>query len=785
MLLRKLWRDIRGNYGAYLACISVLVIGLMLFVSMTLMLESLTERRDDYYREYGFADGFARITGGPAEVAGDVGRVPGVRRVVGRLVQDVLVNRTSGDETTTLRLVSFHGESQPVNRFKLERGQIPAAGERGMLVSSAFLEANGYRLGDRVPLVFQGREVGFTITGTVKSPEYVYEIPGGQTLTPDPRGFGAAFVPHSTLAPLLGMDGRINELSFTLDGGMEFPRVKRPVSRILEHYGLEQVYPRKDHVSASMLDQEITQLKGTATTTPVIFLLVAAGILYIMLRRMVEQQRGQIGVLKAFGFSNREIMQHYLGYAFFIGFVGGLVGSLAGTWFSYALASLYQQYYNIPDLTGKVSLTYLAAGTLLSLAFSLIAGFQGCKGVLALSPAEAMRPPAPKGGGRIMLERARVLWQLLSTQTKMAVRNVFRSRQRTILAILGVASAFSMMVASRGMFDATYYFIDFQYERVEKYDLKVSLQKPVDKTAGVTAGKNLDGVTGAEPVLEAPATISHRWLEKNVLVMGLPEKTTLYRLLTDKGEAVALPSDGLVVSGQLAKILDIKTGDKVTVRPFWGDRKEHPVTVKKIIPQYVGLGAYMEIDALSRLLNAPPVASAVLLKVDKDKIAGVRKELQGGRNVAGIYDKTRLKAQFEELMESSNASQYILLGFAFVTGFAIVYNVNLIALSERERELATLMVLGMTEGEIGRILTAEQVILGTLAIICGIPMSYGMLYAIVNSTGSEIFNMPLVVEPLSFAVAVLGAVLFLAAAQWKTRGRIGKLSMLDVLKQQE
>ncbi|MFZ5639380.1 MAG: FtsX-like permease family protein [Bacillota bacterium] len=785
MLLRKLWRDIRGNYGAYLACISVLVIGLMLFVSMTLMLESLTGRRDDYYREHSFADGFAKIAGGPAGLADDIGRVPGVRRVVGRIVQDVLVNRTSGEETTTLRLVSFKSENQPVNRFKLEQGKVPTDRERGMLVSPAFLEANGYRVGDRVPLIFQGREISFTITGTAKSPEYIYEIPGGQTLTPDPKAFGTAFVPYSTLAPLVGMDGRINELSFTLHNGVDFSRVKRPVSRILEHYGLEQVYPRKDQLSASMLDQEITQLKGSATTTPVIFLFVAASILYIMLRRMVEQQRGQIGILKAFGFSNREIMQHYLGYAFLIGALGGLGGSLAGTWFSYVLASLYQQYYNIPNLTGKVSLSYLAAGTLLSLAFSLIAGYQGCKGVLALNPSEAMRPPAPKGGGRTLVERVRVLWQLLSTQTKMAVRNVFRSRQRTILAILGVASAFSMMVASRAMFDATYFFIDFQYERVEKYDLKVSLQKPVDKTAGVTAGKHLDGVTGAEPVLEVPVTMSNRWLEKNVSVMGLPEKTTLYRLLTDTGKEVALPSDGLVVSGQLAKMLDIKIGDKVTVKPFLADRQEHLVTVKKIIPQYVGLGAYMEIDALSRLLNAPPVASAVFLKVDKDKIAGVRKELQGGRNVAGIYDKTKLKAQFEELMESSNTSQYILLGFAFVTGFAIVYNVNLISLSERERELATLMVLGMTEREIGRILIAEQVLLGILAIVFGIPMSYGMLYAIINASGSEIFNMPLVVEPMSITVAILGTVLFLVAAQWRTKGKIGRLSMLDVLKQQE
>lgn len=785
MLWRKLWRDIKGNYGAYVACISVVVIGLMLFVSMTLILDSLTERKADYYSEYSFADGFAGIVRGPGSLTEDVGQVKGVHRVIGRIVRDVLLYRPSGAETTTLRLVSFSDANQPVNRFRLETGRVPAAGEKELLVSPAFLKANNYLLGGRIPLIIKGREVEFKITGTAVSPEYTYEIPNGQTLAPDPKAFGVAFVPYSLIAPLLDMEGEINDIAFSLQPGVDFLQVRRPVSQVLEHYGLGQVIPRKDQLSDAMLSQEIVGLKGSATSTPVIFLLVAAGILYIMLRRMVEQQRGQVGILKAFGFSSWEIVRHYLGYAFIIGAAGGLGGGLAGTWMSFLLARIYQQYYNIPNLSGKISLTYLIAGTLLSLVFSLIAGYQGCKGVMSLEPAEAMRPPAPKGGGKTQVEKIKILWQLLSTQGKMAVRNVFRSKQRSIMAILGIASAFSMMVASGALFDATYYMINFQYEQVERYDMKISLQTPADKTAVVTAGKYFAGVSRAEPLLEVPVTMSSRWLEKNVAIIGLPAKSDLYRLIASTGEGVALPVDGLVVSGQLAKILNIRLGDKVTIKPFLGERKDRLVTVRKIIPQYVGLGAYMDIDALSRLLPAAPAASAVLLQVDRDKAAGVREELQGGRNVAGIFDKTKMRAQFEELMKSSQASQYILLLFAFVTGFAIVYNLNLISLSERERELATLMVIGMTEREISLILVFEQGLLGVMALIAGLPMSYGMLYGIVNATGSELYNMPLVVAPSTFLIGVLGTVLFLTAAQWKTKGKIGRLSMLDVLKQQE
>ncbi len=729
--------------------------------------------------------GYAQIIKGPYGLVEDIRGIPGIDRVSGRIVQNVFVNKTDSQDTTTLRLVSFGTGKGALNRFRLVEGRVPTDGTQEILVSPAFLKANGLSLGSRIPLIIQGHEVKFKISGTAISPEYVYEIPNGQTLTPDPKVFGVAFVPYSTAASMLGMDGYINDISFTLDRGVAYSSVEKPVSRLLEHYGLTQIYPRKDQISYSMLNQELVGLKSSVNTTPVIFLAVAAAILYIMLRRMVEQQRGQIGVLKSFGFSDWQILRHYLGYAVLIGLLGGLGGGVAGTWLSFYFAKIYQQFFNIPGLSGKLSLFYVIVGTLLSLAFCLVAGYQGCKGVLALSPAEAMRPPSPKVGGRTMLERVELLWRALSTQGKMAVRNIFRTKQRSILAILGIAVAFSMTVATEASYDAIYYLINFQYQQVEKYDLKIGLKNYADKTESISTAGNIEGVIKAEPILEAPVTMKNRWLQKDVVVTGLTRGGSLYRLINDDGESVDLPANGLVVSTQLAKKLKIKEGDRVTVKPFIGDRKERQVQVTKVVPLYVGLGAYMEIDALGRMLSSSPFASSVLIQVDRDTAAEVRKELQEGKNISTIYDKTKMKAQFEELMASSQSQQFIILFFSFVMGFAIVYNLNIISLSEREREMATLMVIGMTEGEISRILLYEQGLLGLGAAVAGVPLSYGMLWAIVNASGSDIYNMPLVVEPRSLLIGFLGTLAFLLAAQWKMKGKVARLSMLDVLKQQD
>lgn len=784
MLWRKLLRDIRQNFGAYLAVISVLVIGLMLYVSLSVIFYNLTKSQEKYYGDYRFADGFTSVVSGPQDLPRAVGHLDGIDQVAGRIIKDVLLYHPEGEETTTVRLVSF-SPNQPVNKFRVQTGRLPREDKNEILVSPAFLKGNDYVLGDKIPLIILGKEIDFIICGTASSPEYIYEIPNGQTITPNAKSFGVGYVSYSTLAYLFNMEGQINNVVFTLDRGSNFDAVKGEVARVLKPYGLTQIYPRKQQLSHSILNQELVGVKASATATPVIFLIVAAGTLYIMLRRMVEHQRGQIGLLKAFGFSDWQIITHYLSYATIIGLLGGLLGGLSGSALSFSLATLYQQYFDLPDLRGSFSPAHIFYGTVASLIFSIFAGFQGTKQVLRMAPVEAMRPPAPAMGKKIIIEKIAFLWNILSTQGKMASRNIIRNKERSLFALIGTASAFSMMVSSGASYDATDFMVSFQYNQVEKYDLKIGLAQNKEPQTAIEASKSVSGVKKAEALLEVPATISNKWLEKDIAITGLAKKTSLYQLLTSSGEKFTLPENGLVISSQLAKVLHVTTGDIVTLKPYAGERKEHFVRVQAVIPQYIGLGAYMNMASLSKIIDEQMVASSVLLTADKESVPEIKKILQSGKNVISIDDKTKAKEQFSELMASSQSTQYILLFFAFLTGFAIIYNISLISVAERERELATLLVLGMTEGEVARILIFEQSFLGLLGAAIGVPLSYAMLYAITSGTSSDMYNLPLIISSKSFAMGLAGTILFFIAAQWKIQDKINKLPMLDVLKQQE
>ncbi|MHB8984103.1 MAG: hypothetical protein ACYC4E_01960, partial [Carboxydocellales bacterium] len=151
--------------------------------------------------------------------------------------------------------------------------------------------------------------------------------------------------------------------------------------------------------------------------------------------------------------------------------------------------------------------------------------------------------------------------------------------------------------------------------KLERYDLKIALRQYVDKTQGVNDVKGRAGISRAEPLLEVPVTISHKWLEKDIALIGLPKHSSLYHLLNTEGTPIIPPTDGLVISNQLAKLLQLKPGDKVTIKPFLGERKARQVMVRQVVPQYVGLGAYMEIEALGKLLQIPGVTSSILIKV--------------------------------------------------------------------------------------------------------------------------------------------------------------------------
>ncbi|MBZ4686392.1 MAG: hypothetical protein JG764_25 [Clostridiales bacterium] len=788
MLWKKMIRDLKENKGAYLATIIIIVIGLMVFTSFSMVMDNLRLSQQSFYKNQNFADGFIEVQAMPPSEIEKLQDIQGINDVQGRLVKDVKVLFPNRDENVYLRLVSVDpAKKNPINGVQLKQGIPLSNKEMNILIDNKFFEANNLKLNEEIEIIADGKKRALRIIGVGRSPEFIYALRTSSDLYPSPESFGIAYIPFEVMKTLFPERETMNNIVFTLRPGADYDNVKERLKPELKPYGLKSIYPRKDQTSHLLLTQELKGLEATARVLPLLFLSIAGMILYIMLKRMVEQQRGQIGILKAFGYTHKEILSHYMSYALTIGILGGIIGGILGIALSFPFTTLYQTYFNMPGLTSKFSPLYLVLSILLSLGFSLFAGYQGCKGILILQPAEAMRPPAPPIGKKTWLEKITIFWNMLTVQGKMAVRNMSRNKSRSIFIFLGIMFTFSLLGLTWSMNDLSQRMLFDQYEKVETYDVKVSLSNPLNQKKVSRELNHFPGVTRVEAMAEIPVTLKNKWYKKDVVLLGIPEDSTLYNILDKNYNKVDPPKNGLLISERLAKLLGAEVGTKLNVESLMikDPDKAKQLEVVGVIPQYLGLNAYMDINSLQEFLGQGELATSFMLRMDEESIALLQNEFRKSAAVSGIDDQTERLAQTKELMASFYGMIFILALIGIITGFAIIYNSSVITLSERSHELASMMVLGMTPAEVLSVITFEQWFIGIFAMLAGIPMSQILLIGMSQSISNDVYTMPTNITASSFLIAFFVTAASIWIAQRFAGKKIQKLSLVDVLKSRE
>lgn len=786
MLRRKAWRDILENKGVYFACVVVITIGLMVFTSMSVVVESMDRAQKEFYSETHFGDGFISVTGYPENKVNSLTFLPGIDQAEGRIVKDVRLLDQKQDSNRYLRMVSINMTDTPkINQLRLIKGHLPSDNQPEILVDPKFLAANHLVLGDSITANLDGRQVTFFITGTAQSPEFIYIMKNAQDFYPSPEEFGIAYVPLSSLKALVKEKGQVNDLVVTLQSGVDFESVKDSLQAQLKPYGVKSIVPRKDQPSNAILNSEIKQIRTMAKTLPVVFLGVAAIILYTMLRRIIEQQRIAIGTLKAFGFTDREVILHYLTYPLVIGTTGGLIGGLSGVALSFPLTTMYKEFFALPGLKSEFSVKYLLIGLFLSLFFSVLSGVKGSLDILRLEPAQAMRPPAPVTASKTQIEKITWFWQNISAQAQMGIRDVFRSPTRSLFNILGIAVVFSLMTVSWSMQNMTKLLTVVQLEQVQTYDVKIQLSQPASTRLTQQAVAHEAGVSRVEPLLEVPATLKNDWLKKEVALMGLSEDSTLYNILDKSGVRLEVPDHGVLLSEHLANSLKVKAGDFIYVesplRRETLDEKGENLLVKGVVPQYVGLNAFMAEKELQRFLRQGEISTSMLVKMDQAEVGQLKSKYRNASNVSSIESLKDTGDKIRKMMDSYGFTTWLLAIMGGIAGFALIYNSSIISLSERKRELASLRVLGMTPREVLRVITSEQWTLYIFGILLGIPMAYGLSLSMAQSMSNDMYSLPAGLPPMALLGAAAGTAFSVLIAQSRAYYKIKSLPYVEIL----
>lgn len=785
-LHRKLLRDLWQIKGQALAISLVIAVGVLMFIMYLSAFDSLQLTRSRYYERQRFAHVFASLKRAPLALHNRIASIPGVSQAETRVVVDVTLDVEGFDEPATGRLVSIPEQQREiVNDIVLRRGRYIEPGRAGEVIASeGFANAHGLDPGDRIGAILNGRRRDLEIVGIGLSPEYIYTIRPGE-LIPDDARFGVFWIERRAVAAAFDMEGGFNDVALLLMPGTRPDVVIDELDMMLRPYGGWGAIPRALQLSHWSVDNELKGLQGAGLAVPVIFLCVAAFLLHVVLRRIVAVQREQIATLKALGYPKRSIAMHYTSWALAISFGGTLIGTVGGALLGHGMMSVYNEYFRFPILEYRIQPNVVAGAVLIGFVAAILGANSAVRQAVGLQPAEAMRP-APPPAYRVSFAERFGFQRLFSQPARIVLRNIERQPLRSLIAVGGIGCALAILIVGMFPLDSLDVMEDVQFRVAQRQDLQLTFVEPVSP-GGLHALQRLPGVIATEPLRSVPVRLRSAARSRQLAIMGLPAAGQLYRVIDVDGlRQVSLPPDGLIISSGLAEILGVSPGGPLTVEVLVGKRPVREVTVLGIVHEYMGLTAYMEIDAMRRLLGEGATLSGGFLTIDTAHLQRLFRAIKTTPAIAGSTLKgAALEALSESFAENINTMIFFNVLFASIIAYGVVYNAARVSLAERSRELASLRVMGFTRAEISAILLGELGVVTFLALPLGMALGYGLSQLLVKAFETELYRLPFSAAPRTYALCALVIVAAAAISGLLVRRKLDHLDLVQVLKARE
>ncbi len=784
---RKLWRDLRTLRGPAIAILLILACGVASFVAVFTAYRGLKGSRDAYYERYRMADLWAPVKRAPRALLERLEGVAGIRRVEARISFEVTLDVAEADLPSTARVVSVPDRPQgSLNDLHLVRGRwFDGDGDREVIVAEKFALVHGLGPGDRIAVLLNNRKVRLRIVGTAQSPEFVYMIRGGGDMLPDPENFTVLWVSRTFAEAVFDFGDSANEFVASLAPGAREEEVIDACDRLLDRYGSLGAYARRDQLSSRFLADEIRGLQGLATMVPAIFLGVAAFVLHMLLRRLVRTQRTQIAVFRAFGYSTGSVVSYYLKFALLVGVGGALLGAGFGLWMGRGLIGVYREFYSFPILHFEVDGLVLGLALSFSLGAALVGAGGAALGAARLVPAEGLRPESPPLYRRILAERVPALWRRLGFAARMVLRRVIRAKWRSAATVLGVAFSAAIVMLSFFPPDSTAVIIDHQYRLTERQQVRVGFESERGRGA-LHELRSLEGVRAVEPEFGVAVRLRHGWRMRRTAIQGLEAGQTLRGLLDRDLRAVPLPRDGLLLSAKLADLLGVGVGDEVAVEVLTGRKPRFLAPVENVVEEHTGTFAYADLSRLSRWVGEEMALTSALLTVDGPALRDLGGRLKRIPAVAAVSLKERNVRMFRDTIEATqDIMTFVLILFAGIIAFGVIYNSARIAFAERERELGSMLVLGFTHREAAIVLIGENLLLAALGTIPGIGIGAYFCWLLTRLYDTDLFRFPFVLHPRTIFWTLLTVLGFALLANLAVARRLRSIDLVAVLKTTE
>jgi len=549
------------------------------------------------------------------------------------------------------------------------------------------------------------------------------------------------------------------------------------------------VYEREDNQGFGSFESNADIVDSIAKVFPVFFFLIAALVCSTTMSRMIEEERTQIGALRALGYTSGRIMLKYMIYSGSAATIGCIAGFLAGSkYFPLAIWTAYGMMFGFAPLEFYFSWPLAAISLAGALVCSMGTTYAACRGQLNNMPAEILRPKAPRAGKRILLERFGFLWKRMRFLHKVSARNIFRYKKRMIMMILGIGGCTALVLAGFGIKDSMAGIADYQYSDIERYDMMVAYSDEIDDE------QRNDFETEYADILDNAALIQ----ETSVSVKGTGETKSCNLMISDDeniskavnftyddGETIAYPGSGeAMLNDKLAKTLGVEVGDKITVT--YDDTETAVLTVSGIYKNYVSNYIYINADTYENEFGRSYEPSIMLVTVNDDTdVQKAAADINGFDDVAGISVVEDVKENIDDMMVSLNYIIILVIGCAGALAFIVLFNLGNINITEREREIATIEVLGFYPRETGSYVFRENLILVMMGIVVGLPGGNILHSFIMDRIVVDAIAFNTVIKGTSYLFAVIVVLLFTFIVDIILRRKLRRINMAEALKSTE
>lgn len=742
MLFRKMLRDMGYHKTQFLSIFLMAFLGVFIYAGIGGEWIGLRNNSDVYYKETNLADVWVYGNNFTAQQQKDVEALSGVTGAERSLVLDSTAS-VSGSPKLSLHFL----EKDTITASHLVRGKAVDLSDKGSVwVDDRFAKAHSLNPGDSLTVSVNGLSMTKKIAGTIYNPEYVYQSTGGSA-TPDFSAYGYAYLSKDAFP--VPQKLVYNEMMLTLKEGTSASSVESAVEKKLD--GNVSVYlARKDQPSYAMFAEEIDQHKAMGSIFPVAFLAIALLTMMTTMTRIVTAQRTQIGTLKAMGFKKGKILRHYISYGFWLSLAGSVLGAVVGP---LTLPKLFypsmSSFYTLPAWSPALDPSFygMAAVTVVLCTFVT---WLACHNVLKDTPAKTLRPKAPKNVKHGFLEKT-ALWKKLNFNAQWNLRDVARSKVRSIMAVVGVLGCTALLMCAFDMNSAMHDLKIWQFQQIDRFETKISVRDSATDAQIADALKKTNG----QAIMESSIEVKANGVKKTANLTATDHASLLQA--TDTGRnAISLPEGGVSLTSKLADQLGVKTGDKITWH-LYGGEKWVTTPVAQIYRDPTVQGIRLTRPHFESL--GFPFRATSILSAQK-----VTQKLGGMDNIQSMKDLT---AGWDSMTASMVKMIAILIAAAAVMAVVVLYNLGLLSFTEMERELATLKVIGMKSGRLRGLLLTQNLWLSALGFVLGVPAGQWLTDMIMSMSGDS-FDMINALTPqnvllslvITFALSIFVNLLF-------------------------